>query len=140
MNYLKAFIAGFLATLVFHQGVLALLHLADATVPAPFSMVLTAPLHIPQVISLAFWGGVWAIVLWPLIRANNEWRYWFVAAVLGALGPSIVALCVVWPLKGMAMGAGWVPKIWVGAFILNGAWGIGVALFMRLFARAPASA
>ena len=140
MNSLKAFIAGFASTLVFHQGVLALLHAADASVPAPFSMAATAPLHVPAVISLAFWGGVWAVLLWPLIRANGGWRYWFVAAVLGALGPSIVALCVVWPLKGQPMGAGWAAKIWVGAFILNGAWGIGVASFMRLFARAPAPA
>jgi hypothetical protein len=140
MNSLKAFIAGFVSTLVFHQGVLALLHAADPGVPPPYSMAATAPLHVPAVISLAFWGGVWAVLLWPLIRANSGWRYWFVAAVLGALGPSIVALCVVWPLKGQPMGAGWVPKIWVGAFILNAAWGIGVALFMRLFARAPAPA
>ena len=90
-------------------------------------------------ISLAFWGGVWAVALWPLIRLNVGWRYWITAAVLGAIGPTLVALLVVFPLKGQAFAAGWDPKIWVGAFLLNGAWGIGVALFMRWLDR-PATA
>jgi hypothetical protein len=138
MNHLKAFIAGFVSTLVFHQGLLALLH-ATAQAPAPFDMTATAPLHVPRVISLAFWGGVWAIALWPLIRPNSNWRYWVVALVLGALGPSLVALLVVFPLKGMPFAANWDPKIWVGAFLLNGAWGIGVAAIMKLLARPVAA-
>jgi hypothetical protein len=140
MTHLKAFAAGFAATLVFHQGVHFILYKLGSIPSAPFSMASTSPLHIPQVISLAFWGGVWAVALWPLISPNAGWRYWVAALALGAVGPSIVALCVVWPLKGMPMGAGWDPKIWVGAFLLNGAWGIGVALFMLLFARATPAA
>jgi hypothetical protein len=62
-------------------------------------------------------------------------RYWTLALVLGALGPSIVALFVVFPLKGMPVAGGWDPKIIVGALILNGAWGLGVALLMRLMLR-----
>jgi hypothetical protein len=138
MNHFKAFVAGFISTLVFHQGVLALLH-ATTQAPAPFDMTATAPLHVPRVISLAFWGGIWAMALWPLIRPNTSWRYWIVALVLGAIGPSLVALLIVFPLKGMPLGAGWDPKIWVGAFLLNGAWGIGVAALMRFLARAPAT-
>jgi hypothetical protein len=61
--------------------------------------------------------------------------YWTLATVIGAIGPSAVALFVVMPLKGMGMAAGWDPKIIVGALILNGAWGIGVALLMRLMQR-----
>jgi hypothetical protein len=57
------------------------------------------------------------------------------AVLLGALGPTAVALFVVFPLKGMQMAAGWDPKLIVGALILNGVWGIGVALFMRAFSR-----
>ena len=134
MTHFKAFVSGFLATLVFHQGVLALLHTVGPA-PMPFDMTATAPLHVPRVISLAFWGGVWAIALWPLIRPNTSWRYWITALVLGAIGPSLVALLIVFPLKGQAFAAGGDPKIWVAAFILNGAWGIGVASFMRIFER-----
>ncbi len=142
MTQLKAFIAGFLATLVFHQGLLALLHASGAAPIAPYEMAATAPLHVPKVISLAFWGGVWAILLWPLIRPNASWRYWLTALVLGAIGPTLVALLIVFPMKGLAFAAGGDPKIWVGAFLLNGAWGIGVAVLMRLLDRrvAPAAA
>lgn len=41
MEQVKAFIAGFLSTLVFHQGVLALLHAASPSTPAPFNMAPT---------------------------------------------------------------------------------------------------
>lgn len=139
MSHVKAFLAGFVSTLVFHQGLFALFYAAGLAPSAPYDMTPTAPLHVPRVISLAFWGGVWALALWPLIRPNASWRYWIVALVLGAIGPTIVALCVVFPLKGMPMGAGWDPKIWVGAFLLNGAWGLGVAALMRLLARPVAA-
>ena len=132
---LRAFIGGFLATLIFHQGVLALLHMLDPNVPAPFNMAATAPLGVPAVFSLAFWGGVWGLPIWWLIRHKRGARYWTRAIVLGALGPSLLALAVVFPLKGMPFMAGWDPKIIVGALILNGAWGLGLAVFMRLTRR-----
>lgn len=135
MEMIKAFIVGFVSTLVFHQGALAVLYAAGMSPKAPFAMTATAPFHVPAVISLAFWGGLWGIVLWLAIRGAPDLRYWTLAAVLGALGPSIVALFVVFPLKGMPMAGGWDPKIIVGALILNGAWGLGVALLMRLMTR-----
>ena len=45
-----------------------LLHAADPKVPGPFSMAPTAPVHVPAVISLAFWGGVWGTALWVLVK------------------------------------------------------------------------
>ena len=48
------------------------------------------------------------------------------------VGAVAVALLVVFPLKGMPVAGGWDPKILVGALLLNGAWGIGVAVLMRL--------
>ena len=135
MTYFKAFLAGFLSTLVFHQGLLAILHATGATPRTAYSMTPTAPLNVPAVISLAFWGGVWGILLWLLIGRSGGATYWLLALILGAILPSIVALCVVLPLKGQPMGGGWKAQVVVGALILNGAWGIGVALFMRLFQR-----
>jgi hypothetical protein len=135
--YVKAFLAGFLSTLVFHQGALAILHATGMTPKKPFSMAPTPPLHVPAVFSLAFWGGVWGILLWLAIRgAGSPALYWVWAFVLGAIAPSIVALFVVFPLKGQPVAGGWQPAVIVGALLLNGAWGIGVALFMRLFGAA----
>ena len=132
MAFVNAFIAGFLSTLVFHQGALTLLWVSGASPRAPYSMTPAPPLGIPAVISLAFWGGVWGVLVWPLLRNAAGGGYWLRALLIGAVAPSIVALFVVFPMKGMQVAGGWDPKIIIGALILNGAWGIGVALFMRL--------
>ena len=131
MLALRAFIAGFVSTLVFHQGVLALLHAGGISPRAAFNMDKVPPLGVPQVISLAFWGGLWAIGLAYALRSQAAGGYWLWWIVLGALLPSIVALFVVFPLKGMPMAGGWDPKVIVGALILNGAWGFGCALILR---------
>jgi hypothetical protein len=132
MQQIKAFIAGFVATLAFHQTALGLLHMGNPVVPAPFNLAATAPFGVPAFVSLAFWGGLWGIVLWALIRNSTGASHWLKALVIGAIGPSAVALFVVMPIKGMGVAAGWDPKIIIGALILNGAWGIGVAMLMRL--------
>jgi hypothetical protein len=90
---------------------------------------------VPAVMSLAFWGGVWGIAIWPLLRHAAGSAYWLRALLIGAVGPSAVALFVVFPLKGMGVAGGWDPKIIVGALILNGAWGLGVALLMSWMLR-----
>jgi len=135
MVWLKAFLAGFLSTLVFHQGLLAILHAAGASPRAPYSLDPTRPWGVPAVVSLAFWGGVWGILLWLVIAGAHGPRYWLVALLFGAIAPSAVALLVVLPLKGQPAGGGWKPAIILGALLLNGAWGLGVALLMRLFHR-----
>jgi hypothetical protein len=136
MTWLKAFLAGFLSTLVFHQGLLAILHATGASPRAAYSMEPVAPLRVPAVLSLAFWGGVWGILLWLVIqRYQGSALYWILALIIGAIAPSLVALFVVLPLKGQPAAGGGKPALIVGALLLNGAWGIGVAFFMRLFSR-----
>lgn len=135
MVWLRAFIAGFFSTLIFHQGMLALLYFGKLVPRAPFAMAPVPPLGVPSVISLAFWGGLWGVLLWAMIRGQSGGTHWLLAVVLGALLPSLVALLVVFPLKGMAFAANWDPKIWVGAALLNGAWGFGVALLMQWLGR-----
>lgn len=134
---MRSFAAGFVSTLVFHQGVLALLHAAGAVPRAAWSLAPVPPFGVPSVLSLAFWGGLWGIVLWWLIRGRRGASYWWLALLWGALLPSAVALLIVFPLKGMPVAGGWDPKILLGALLLNGAWGLGVALLMRLMGTPP---
>lgn len=136
MTLVKPFVAGFLSTLIFHQGMLALLHAAGATPRVPYVMTPTPPFGVPQVLSLAFWGGVWGIALWMAIGNLSGSSYWITALVIGALAPSAVALFIVFPLKGQPVAGGWDPAILIGALLLNGAWGLGVAAFMRLLGSA----
>ena len=128
------FVAGFIATLVFHQGGLAVMNQLGLTDRAPFSMDPTEPLGVPQVFSLAFWGGVWGILL-VMFLGTRKTMWWLRAFIFGALLPTIVAFFVVAPLKGNPIAGGWDPNIIIGALILNGLWGLGTALFYRLLAR-----
>ena len=67
MLAIKRFVAGFLATLVFHQVVIAALFAAKVIPRAPWNMAPVPPLGVPAVLSLAFWGGVWGIAMMWLI-------------------------------------------------------------------------
>jgi len=135
MIHLKAFIAGFASTLVFHQGLLWLLYAGGLLPRVPWNMTPVPPLNLPAVISLASWGGLWGIVLWALIHTARGGAQWAEALVIGALGPSLVTWFVVMPMKGMGFAGGWDPKIIIGALLLNSAWGLGTALLMRPLTR-----
>jgi len=80
-------------------------------------------------------GEVWGIAQWLALGRLGGTGYWVASLVFGALLPSLVALFVVFPLKGQPVAGGWNPAILVGALLLNGAWGLGTALFLRLFGR-----
>jgi hypothetical protein len=134
MDYAIAFLAGFVATLTFHQGTLAALHAAGLWPKPAFPMARTAPFGIPAVISLALWGGVWGIVLWLLVRNQAGADYWIYSVLFGAIAPSVVALFVVFPMKKMPVAGGGSPKVILPVLLLNGAWSLGTALLLRLAA------
>jgi hypothetical protein len=128
---LFGFIAGFFATLVFHQLTLAVLWIVGLAPFKPFSMTATRPFGIPAVFSLSFWGGIWGI-LFALIQQGFPRRgYWWSVFLFGAILPSLVALVVVIPLKGGPMGGGWHMSLLLTAFLINGAWGIGTGLILK---------
>lgn len=133
---LLGFLAGFLATLIFHQGVLAILWHAGIAPMAPFQMKATAPFGVPMVISLAFWGGLWGVLL-SMIETYlpRGYRYWVMAFLFGALLPTSVALFVVLPLKGHALSAGPHWPLLITALSVNGAWGVGSALLLSVAKR-----
>jgi hypothetical protein len=136
---LLAFIAGFFAVLVFHQGLYGALY-AGGIIPrskplqpsnAPWAMTPVPPLGVPRVLSSSFWGGVWALVLWPLLSNLTGAPYWIAWFIVGGVALTAVFFFVVMPLKGEKVPVS-VPRFLVGC-ALNGAWGIGTALFLRMF-------
>jgi hypothetical protein len=130
--FASAFLAGVIAVLVFHQGLFALLHLAGIIPIAPYSMTPTRPFGVPEVASASFWGGVWAMVFLPVVKRRFEGRrYWVAAFVFGAVALTAVYAFVVSPLKTGGLPVPLLGVLVVGA-LLNGAWGIGTALFLDL--------
>jgi len=132
-RYFYGFSAGFLATLLFHQLVLAGLWQLGIAPFAPFSMKATWPFGVPAMWSLAFWGGVWGIIYVLVHRRFPKGKsYWLAAFCFGAIAPSLVALLLVVPLKGGSVGGGWQPSLLFTAAMVNGAWGIGTGLIYKL--------
>ena len=129
---LFGFVAGFLATLLFHQslwyafnqlGLIPLDRPAWPLDPIP-------PYGVPSVITKAFWGGLWGAILAVLLGQLTGSAYWGSWIVVGAFALTLVAFYVVAPLKGEAIPALW-PRF-VAGLALNGAWGFGTALILRL--------
>jgi len=132
-RYLIGFIAGFLATLVFHQLALSGLWQLGIAPYAPFPMKATWPFGVPAMISLAFWGGIWGLLFVRVHRIFPKGAsYWLAALLFGAVAPTLVALLVVIPMKGGPVGGGWHWQLLVTAATINGAWGIGTGLINRV--------
>ena len=134
---LIAFVAGFVSVLIFHQPMLIILK-AIAIAPdklTPYAMSPTTPFGVPRVFSLAFWGGIWGLVLAILLTKVRGIGYWLSGFILGALGPSLVNWFVVLPLKGEPVGGGWAFPGVITALIINGVWGLGTVLLFRLLGR-----
>lgn len=133
---LLGFVAGTFGVLIFHQGVLVIMHALGLVPFAPYAVDPTPPFGVPKVLSLAFWGGVWGIVLvWFMGRVRGADGLW-VALVFGGVLPSLVGMLVVTPLKGGAITLE--PTRMLLAFVINGVWGLGTALTYRFGRRLSA--
>ncbi len=133
---LKGFIAGAVSVLVFHQGMLVLLRLAGMTDRSPYSMQPTEPFGVPQVLSLAFWGGLWGMVLFLIVRnVMSSARWWTLVMVIGTLATSLVAWFVAAPLKGQPVAGGGKPEAIALALLVNAAWALGFGILLRAMRR-----
>ncbi len=130
------FVAGALAVLVFHQSMILFLHLIGQIPNFPWSLRPIAPYGVPAIINSMFWGGLWGIgyaAIGSRIPVSPDIAR---GAIYGLLGPWLLGNGILVPLiKGGNMLWGFNPQMmWRGALI-GLAFGIGVAVFMRLLAR-----
>jgi hypothetical protein len=136
-----AFIAGIIGVLIFHQIAFWVLHLVGVTPASPYNMNPTQPLGVPQVLSSAFWGGVWAILMAWLLRGRSGAGFWWFAILFGAIVVTLGAWIAVPLIKGAlgvtgpatvtVFGRPLTIAIIIGP-VVNGAWGFGTALILRL--------
>jgi hypothetical protein len=133
---LLGFIAAAISVLTFHQAMWEALHLLNLPglgMPPPYPMRPVPPLGVPLILDLCFWGGLYGIVF-ALVLPRLTAPLWLCGLVLGIIA-ALVGLLVVPAIKGLPIGAGWVPLSWVRSFLINGFWGIGVGIILPLMVR-----
>lgn len=131
-RWLLAFVAGFVATLVFHQGIWTLLYEIHLQPHAPFPLGATVPFGVPAIWSLAFWGGVWGLLFMACERFFPPFlpAYLVMAILFGAIAPTFFAWFVVFPLKGIPIAGGFKTPVVITGLSVNAAWGFGTGLFV----------
>ena len=127
-----AFVAGALGVIVFHQGAVGALYGLGVMPPGfePWSMTPVPPLAVPAVLSKAFWGGLWAMLLIQFLHRTSGGAYWVGWTLLGAVALPVVAIFVVPLIKGLP-----IPNF-AERFplygLINAFWGLGTAFFLKL--------
>jgi len=126
------FVAGAVSVLVFHQGFAFLANQAGLGGPPAYSLAPTEPFEVPQVLSWAFWGGLWGIAwAWLAARLKGGGGLGF-AFLFGAILPPLVVAAVVFPLKGLDPKLFLEPKFLAFILVIHGIWGFGTELILRL--------
>jgi hypothetical protein len=133
--FVVGFLSGAVSVLVCHQVIAALFHSIGITPRVPYSMQPTHPLGVAQVWSLAFWGGVWGVLLAAALRRYADEALVIAATIFGAILPSLVAWTVVAALKGQPLFGGGAPKALAVGLLVNAAWGLGTGTGLALFGR-----
>ncbi len=134
-THLCTFAAGFLAVITGHQFIVAALNAAGVLPPGfpAWSFDPVPPFGVPTLISKAFWGGLWAILIAALLKNTRGAAYWIGWTALGAIALPLVAIFAVPPLKGLPV-PDFMSRFPVYALI-NAVWGFVTALFLRVLGK-----
>lgn len=131
------FVAGTIAVVIFHQGMIFLLWLAGLVPAFPWSLrPIAGPVPTPSLLNNMFWGGLWGVAFAMFGRllpiAHDALR----GAVLGLIGPWFLGGGILLPLiKGGAFFWSWpAQRYLIGALILS-SFGAGWAMLMSAAGR-----
>ncbi len=141
LRVLVGFLAAALSVLIFHQGVWAILHMANLPgyqMPMPYPMRAVPPLGIPVMLNLCFWGGLYGAVF-GMLAPRFTVPLWLCGLIMGMVAV-LVGFFVVPTIKGTPIGGGWMVNTWVRSILINGVgFGLGLGLIYpvlaKLFAR-----
>ena len=127
---LRAFIAGFIATLTFHQ---AAVWLIAQSIALPFKTWNMAPnaYGVPSVLALACWAGVWGIALCAVVGAKRWAPALLWGAVLGGVLTSLWGWTVIAAMHARPMFAGGDLKLVAFALVVNAVWGAATVLLFK---------
>ena len=121
------FVAAVLSVLVFHQGMVGLLHLGGMLPNTPYSLAPVGPWRVPLIADMCFWGGLYGIVYGIALPSLPRLPGWLLGLCLGLVAAS-VGWFVVAPIKGLPIAGGWIAANMARSVAINGFWGIGVGI------------
>lgn len=127
---LLGFAAGILSVLVFHQGLVWLLHMAGQLPNGPYGLRPIPPFGVPQIVNQCFWGGLWGMLIAVLLRRLRVPDLLFGFA-FGAAALSLTNWVVLPAIKGGAYFAGGDPRRMAITVAIAATFGWGVALILR---------
>ena len=127
-DLLCGFMAGALAVVVFHQGMVVILNTVGLTQSPVYSLRGVPPYGVPTILNQMFWGGLWGLLFAAIADWLPPWPLLLLGVAYGILGPVLTGWFVVAPLKGNPLAAGWVPQRMLAGIFINGCWGIGMVL------------
>ena len=134
---IMGFVAGALSVVTFFFATWAALRAAGmipATAAPVWSMDGVAPFGVPRALNLAFWGGVWGLVLNLIFSRLSGAGYWIAWLLAGAIVVAGVAIFVVPTIKGLPI-ANLTPQRFINSGLLNGMFALGAAIWLRVLAR-----
>lgn len=129
------FVAGSIAVLTFHQGMVEAFNLFGLSTNMPYRMTLVPPFWIPAIVSLSFWGGVYGMVF-GLLRPRFTLPLWLCGILLGCTA-ALIGMFIVAPLNGNAIAFDWSAWPIARSFLINGFWGLGVSVILPLLMPRP---
>jgi hypothetical protein len=135
MRAFLGFVAGALAVLTFHQGLVETLHVLGLAPQAAYRVTPVLPFNVPLIVSLSFWGGVYGLCF-GMARTNFRLPLWLSSLCLGLVA-ALIGMFIVAPLKGNPVaydGHAWPIA---RSFLVNGFWGVGVGLILPLLQPRP---
>jgi hypothetical protein len=130
---IAGFIGGFISVLIFHQLSYWALSQAGWMNVTVYSTRPIPPFGVPQILSQAFWGGIWGIVFAlavPRLPAPLDGVWGWI--LLGMIGPPAVAWFVVAPLRHQPLGFGFRMPGLVLTPLVHALFGFGVMLVASL--------
>jgi hypothetical protein len=127
------FVAGALAVPTFQQFMVFILTHAGMIHGTLYSMKPVAPMGVPTIVSQSFWGGIWGLVFVAILHwVPNARPIWLVGLLMGAIALPMAGWFVVAPLKHLPMAAGWNTTRMLASVLINGGWGIGIAIIFMI--------
>jgi hypothetical protein len=135
MQAVKGFVAGALSVVTVMAAIWwslrALGHIPANANPLWSWTPAVPPFGVPRVLNSAFWGGVWGAVLALVMGNLRGASYWLAWLLAGAIAVAGTAIFIVPTIKGTPIVL--TPQRFMVSGLLNGAFGLGAAIWLSLF-------